>query len=86
MAGLDTLTQRLSYIVGENMTKQMQADGIEIDPIALAQAVNDVMSGNPSALTAAQKEATVAEIQALAKAQAPQGESCCSGNDSNCCD
>jgi len=83
MMALETLTQRLSYIVGENMTKQMQADGVELDPIALAQAVNDVLSGNPSALTLEDKESVVAEIQKLAQANDDEKESCCSNTD--CC-
>lgn len=60
---LDTLTQRLSYIVGENMAHQLKNDGLELDPAAMALAVSDVMSGNPSRLTDAEKRSTVEQVQ-----------------------
>lgn len=60
---LDTLTQRLSYIVGENMAHQLKNDGLELDPAAVALAVSDVMSGNPSRLTDAEKRSTVEQVQ-----------------------
>ncbi len=85
MAKLETLTQRLSYIVGENMAKQMHADGVDIDADALADAVKDVFAGNPSALTLEDKEKVVEEMQKLSQAADNEEKSCCSGN-SNCCD
>jgi FKBP-type peptidyl-prolyl cis-trans isomerase FklB len=60
---LDTLTQRLSYIVGENMAHQLKNDGLTLDAAAVAQAVNDVMAGNPSRLTDAEKRSTVEQVQ-----------------------
>lgn len=79
MATLENLNQRLSYILGENMAKQMQADGIDIDVEALAQAVTDVYSGNPSALTLEQKEKTVEDIQKLL-----QTEEACNDEEGSC--
>ena len=60
---LDTLTQRLSYIVGENMAHQLKNDGLTLDSAAVALAVNDVMAGNPSRLTDAEKRSTVEQVQ-----------------------
>lgn len=60
---LDTLTQRLSYIVGENMAHQLKNDGLALDADAVALAVKDVMTGNPSRLTDAEKRSTVEQVQ-----------------------
>ncbi|PKO47384.1 MAG: hypothetical protein CVU29_02975 [Betaproteobacteria bacterium HGW-Betaproteobacteria-22] len=60
---LNTLTQRLSYIVGENMAHQLKNDGLALDTDAIAMAINDVMSGNPSRLTDAEKRSTVEQVQ-----------------------
>lgn len=60
---LDTLTQRLSYIVGENMAHQLQNDGLALDADAVALAVSDVMAGNPSRLSDTEKRSTVEQVQ-----------------------
>lgn len=60
---LDTLTQRLSYIVGENMAHQLKNDGLTLDADAVAQAVKDVMAGNASRMTDAEKRSTVEQVQ-----------------------
>jgi FKBP-type peptidyl-prolyl cis-trans isomerase FklB len=60
---LNTLTQRLSYIVGENMAHQLKNDALELDAAAVALAVTDVMAGNPSRLTEAEKRSTVEQVQ-----------------------
>lgn len=60
---LDTLIQRLSYIVGENMAHQLKNDGLDIDPTALALAISDVMSDTPSRLSDAEKRSTIEEVQ-----------------------
>jgi len=60
---LNTLTQRLSYIVGENMAHQLKNDALELDAAAVALAVSDVMAGNPSRLTDAEKRSTVEQVQ-----------------------
>lgn len=66
---LETLNQRLSYIVGENMATQLKNDGIDLDTGALVLAVADVVAGNPSRLTEDVKRSTVEEIQKLSQAQ-----------------
>lgn len=60
---LNTLTQRLSYIVGENMAHQLKNDGLDLDTEAIALAINDVMAGNPSRLSDAEKRSTVEQVQ-----------------------
>lgn len=64
---LETLNQRLSYIVGENMAHQLKNDGIELDTDALILAVTDVLAGNPSRLSNEDKQSTVAEIQKISQ-------------------
>ena len=60
---LNTLTQRLSYIVGENMAHQLKDDGLELDTDSIVLAINDVMAGNPSRLSDAEKRSTVEQVQ-----------------------
>lgn len=60
---LDSLTQRLSYIVGENLAHQMKNDGLELDAAVVALAVQDVMSDHASRLTDAEKRSTVEQVQ-----------------------
>lgn len=62
-AALNTLTERLSYIVGENMATQLKNDGLELDTNALILAVVDVANGQPSRLSAAEKQSTIEQIQ-----------------------
>ncbi len=70
---LETLNQRLSYIVGENMATQLKNDGIELDTDALVMAVSDVLAGKASSLSDEDKQATIQEMQALS--QSKQAES-----------
>ena len=60
---LETLTQRLSYIVGENMAHQLKNDGLALDADVVALAVKDVMADTPSRLTDAEKRSTVEQVQ-----------------------
>ena len=60
---LETLTQRLSYIVGENMAHQLKNDGLELDAQSVALAVSDVMADNQSRLTDEEKRSTVEQVQ-----------------------
>lgn len=66
---LDTLTQRLSYIVGENMAHQLKNDGLDLDTDALVMAINDVTAGSPSRLSETDKRNTVEEVQKVAQAK-----------------
>jgi FKBP-type peptidyl-prolyl cis-trans isomerase FklB len=60
---LATLTERLSYIAGENMATQLKNDGLELDTNALVLAIIDVATGQPSRLSAEEKRSTVEQIQ-----------------------
>lgn len=60
---LNTLIQRLSYIVGENMAHQLKNDGLSLDTAALSLAIDDVMGGKPSRLTDDEKRSTVEQVQ-----------------------
>lgn len=60
---LDTLTQRLSYIVGENMAHQLKNDGLTLDANVVALAIQDVMANLPSRLSEADKRSTVEAVQ-----------------------
>lgn len=76
---LNTLTQRLSYIVGENMAHQLKNDGLALDAEVVALAVKDVMADTPSRLTDAEKRSTVEQVQKESQekqiaAQAEQSE------------
>jgi FKBP-type peptidyl-prolyl cis-trans isomerase len=64
---LETLDQRLSYIVGENMAHQLKNDGIELDTSAFAMAVADVVAGNPPRLSEADKRSAIEEIQKVSE-------------------
>lgn len=83
MATLETLTQRLSYIVGENMAMKLKTDEVEIDADALIQGITDIFDGNQSALSLEEKERVVDEIQKLSEAEVSKEQSCCSN--SSCC-
>jgi len=66
---LKTLTQRLSYIVGENLAHQLRNDNLELDADVVALAVSDVMSGQPSRLTDAEKQNAVEQVQKESQAK-----------------
>lgn len=76
MSTLDTLIQRLSYIVGENTAHQLQNEGITLDATAMALAVNDVINGHTSRLSDAEKQQTIEQIQkeTQSKQQAARAE------------
>ncbi len=70
---LTSLKQRLSYIVGENMATQLKNDGIELDTDALVMAVSDVLAGNASRLSDADKRSTVEEMQKISQEKQAEG-------------
>jgi len=45
------------------MAHQLKNDGLALDADAIALAINDVMAGNPSRLTDAEKRSTVEQVQ-----------------------
>jgi len=66
-SSLDTLNQRLSYIVGENMANQLKTDGIDLDADALVLAITDVAAGNASRLSEEDKKNTIEEMQKVSQ-------------------
>lgn len=70
---LTSLKQRLSYIVGENMATQLKNDGVELDTDALVMAVSDVLAGNASRLSEADKRATIEEMQKISQEKQAEG-------------
>ncbi|WP_024929519.1 FKBP-type peptidyl-prolyl cis-trans isomerase [Methylophilus sp. OH31] len=66
---LDSLTQRLSYIVGENLAHQLKNDGLELDAEVVALAVKDVMSGQASRLSDDEKRSAVEQVQQESQAR-----------------
>ncbi len=70
---LTSLNQRLSYIVGENMATQLKNDGVELDTDALVMAVSDVLAGNASRLSEADKRATIEEMQKISQEKQAEG-------------
>jgi len=73
---LDTVDQRLSYIVGSNVAQQFQRDDITLDEKAFLQAVTDISAGKESRLSQEQVQETVQEMQTRmqAKQQEQQAE------------
>ncbi|MFT7492343.1 MAG: FKBP-type peptidyl-prolyl cis-trans isomerase FklB [Pseudohongiellaceae bacterium] len=66
-AGLETVEQRLSYMVGDNMAQQFIRDGVELDVTALTTGINDALEGKESRLSEAQVQATIATLQERAQ-------------------
>jgi len=68
-SGLDSVDSRLSYIVGTNIAKQFERDGIALDEKALALAITDINEGAEPRLNQEQVQATVQEMQARVRAK-----------------
>ena len=49
----------LGYQIGGQLAAQIREGGLDLDPDAFAQAIADVLSGRPTAMTAAQMEAAL---------------------------
>ena len=65
--GLESVDQRISYIVGMNMATQFERDGIALDVEALALAVEDKRAGKEPRLSEEDNRKTIAELQARAQ-------------------
>lgn len=66
-APLETLDQRLSYIVGENIAVQFQRDGIDLNLNSLSLAIQDIQAGKELRLTDEEKRTTISAIQQRAQ-------------------
>ena len=60
---LDTIDQRLSYMVGNNVAKQFELDGMELDFDALKFGVEDISAEKESRLSQDQIQETVDEMR-----------------------
>ena len=64
---LETIDQRLSYIVGTNMAKQFSRDGVELDVAALSLAIADIKADKPSQISDEEVAKTIAALQERAQ-------------------
>jgi FKBP-type peptidyl-prolyl cis-trans isomerase len=64
---LETVDQRLSYMVGNNMAKQFQRDGVDLNITALTLGINDTLEEKESRLSPEQVQATIATMQERAQ-------------------
>jgi FKBP-type peptidyl-prolyl cis-trans isomerase FklB len=64
---LDSLEQKLSYIVGTNLAGQFKRDELNLDVEAFTMAVNDVLAGTESRLSQEQIQEAVAIVQQQAQ-------------------
>ncbi len=53
----------LGFQIGTQIARQMMAEGLDLDPGYLAQAIEDVLSGAPPAMTQAEMDAAITAIQ-----------------------
>ena len=62
-APLETLDQRLSYIMGSNLAAQFKRDDVKFDKDAFALAFEEVMEGKKHSLSDEDKSKSILEIQ-----------------------
>ncbi len=62
-APLESLDQRLSYIMGSNVAAQFKRDDIKFDKEAFQLAIDEVMNDKKHSLSDADKQKTIAEIR-----------------------
>lgn len=58
-----SLEERVSYAIGLNIGRNLQREGIEVDPALLAEGIRDVLSGADPKLTDEQIDAALTEYQ-----------------------
>lgn len=72
--GLESNVQQMSYILGENMGRELamakKEEGFNVDMKAFTQAIQDQLDGKPSALTAEQREQALQEFKKTLEANA----------------
>lgn len=66
---LDSLEQKVSYIVGYNMASQAKASNFDVDADALKMAVSDVAEGKDSRLDEEQSQAAMTAFQTQQQAK-----------------
>lgn len=68
-AELQSVEQRLSYIVGTQMGQQMKAQGIPFDKDAFVMAIEDAMAGKPPRMTHEEIQQTLVAYQQQRQAE-----------------
>lgn len=72
--GLESNVQQMSYILGENMGRELamakKEEGFNVDMKAFTQAIQDQLDGKPSALSAEQREQALQEFKKTLEANA----------------
>lgn len=67
-----TVTERYSYVVGAEVARSFQRDGVHIDVAAFTRAMRDVFGGAELAMTADEMRRAVADRQAQERAERAQ--------------
>ena len=62
---LETVPQKASYLIGQNIGGSLAGDGVPVDVAALIQGLKDALSGKPSAISAEESQATMTAFQAI---------------------
>src|SRR5690606_31885388 len=68
-AKLTTLEQKANYIIGQNLGKNLQNGGLDIEPEALALALADVRDGKESRISEEDMQKIMQEVQQKAMAK-----------------
>lgn len=63
LSKLETVEEKISYIIGRNTAEQLKRDKITIDGKALLLAIEDVQAGKDSRLSEAEVRTTIEELQ-----------------------
>lgn len=66
---LPDLKSKVSYLIGQNMGRQMARDGMEIDPAVFVAGLKDGIAGAKSALSDAEMQAAITEFSAIQEAK-----------------
>ena len=66
---LTTLEQKANYIIGQNLAKNLQNGGLDIEPAALALALADVRDGKESRISEEDMQKIMQEVQQKAMAK-----------------
>ena len=62
-AKIATLEQKVSYIIGQNMAKSLQQNGVTLESDAFLLAVSDVKAGTPSRISEEETKKSMEEMQ-----------------------
>ena len=62
-ATLQTEREKVSYALGFNLAKQLQARSLDVDPDVLGRGLKDALAGNPALLTELEVRVIIANLQ-----------------------